>query len=65
MEREELQINAEQARIFARTVYCDISAYIQDHREEYQAFLLEEAEDSNEKNTTAHRPKGGNCQADQ
>lgn len=64
VERDELLIDAEYARIFARAIYRDIASYIQDHQEEYRAFLLEEAEDDNGKTTTTHRPKRGNSKAE-
>ncbi|MEG0692623.1 MAG: hypothetical protein RR444_06030 [Oscillospiraceae bacterium] len=49
MEQNKLNISTDQAKVFARAIYTNISAYIQDHQEEYQKFLLEE-ENADEKN---------------
>ena len=48
MEQIKVIISEEQARIFARAIYSNISAYIQEHQEEYQQFLLQEEKENGE-----------------
>ena len=38
---QKIDINSEQAKSFAYTIYKDIFAYVQSHQKEYQEFLLE------------------------
>ena len=56
------KISREQARIFAYAIYRDVAAYVTSHQEEYQKFIKSE-DDSDGKNTTAHRPKRGRRKA--
>lgn len=46
MEHDELQVllSKEQARKFARAIYADIAEYVENHREELEQLLKEEAE---------------------
>jgi len=37
-----VKINKKQAQKFARIIFADIEAYLQEHKEEYEAFLNEE-----------------------
>ena len=48
MERIKFNISNDQARVFARAVYMNISAYIQSHQEEYNEFLLQLEENEND-----------------
>ena len=41
MGQTDIVINQKQARIFARAIYKNVSAYIQTHQQEYEQFLLE------------------------
>ena len=48
MEQFDIVISQKQARIFARAIYKNVSAYIQTHQQEYEQFLLEQkGEDAN------------------
>ena len=62
MEDSEVKISRKQARIFAYAIYRDVAAYVASHQEEYQKFIKSE-DDSDGKNTTAHRPKRGRREA--
>ena len=44
---KEIKINKEDARIFARAIYRDISTYIQSHPDEYNNFIKEDFENEN------------------
>ena len=49
MGQTDIVINQKQARIFARAICKDVSAYIHAHQREYEQFLLEEkGEDAND-----------------
>ena len=37
----DIQINEKQAKMFAESIFADISEYVKDHKEEYNAFLTE------------------------
>ena len=63
VEHDEIRIEPEHARIFARAIYRDVGSYIQAHQEEYQAFLIEEAEDNDGEITTTYRPQRGEHKA--
>lgn len=39
---EAVVISQRQAKEFARMIYRDIRQFVEEHREEYEAFLLEE-----------------------
>lgn len=59
MGQTDIVINQKQARIFARAICKDVSAYIHAHQREYEQFLLEEkGEDANDKDQSPHRSKG-------
>lgn len=59
MGQTDIVINQKQARIFARAICKDVSAYIHAHQLEYEQFLLEEkGEDANDENQGTHRSKG-------
>lgn len=59
MGQTDIVINQKQARIFARAICKDVSAYIHAHQREYEQFLLEEkGEDANDENQSTHRSKG-------
>lgn len=62
MDDSEVKISREQARIFAYAIYRDVAAYTASHQEEHQQFIKSE-DDSDGKNTTAHRPKRGRRKA--
>lgn len=47
MEQIKIVISEEQARVFARAVYRNVSAYIQAHQEEYKEYLLQLEEKEN------------------
>ena len=42
METVNIRIDDNQAKIFARAIYSDITAYIEFHQDEYQRFLLKQ-----------------------
>lgn len=42
MEQPKINISNNHAKVFARAIYMNIYAYIQDHQKEYQNFILEE-----------------------
>lgn len=48
MEQSDITISQIQARIFARAIYKNVSAYIQTHRQEYEEFLLLEQKGNGE-----------------
>lgn len=54
MEREDYCISREQCRIFARSIYKDISAYIQQHKAEFEKYVREEKENENPKEEKGH-----------
>ena len=54
----EIIVNENQAKIFARSIYIDISAYIQSHQKEYQEFLLQQEECKNGENKSTYWFKG-------
>lgn len=59
MGQTDIVINQKQARIFARAICKDVSAYIHAHQREYEQFLLEEkGADANDKDQSPHRSKG-------
>ena len=59
MGKTDIVINQKQARIFARAICKDVSAYIHAHQREYEQFLLEEkGADANDKDQSPHRSKG-------
>ncbi len=35
----DIQINEKQAKMFAESIFADISEYVKDHKEEYNVFL--------------------------
>lgn len=45
MAEPNIVLNAERAHQFAMAILDDIDKYIQDHQEEFNAFLLQEAEE--------------------
>ena len=58
MTQADLYISEKQARIFARAIYKNVSAYIQTHQKEYVQFLLEQkGVDEYEENQSTYRPK--------
>ena len=42
MEQLDIVLDQKQAKVFARAIYRDVSAYICAHKEEFEQFLLEE-----------------------
>lgn len=59
MGQTDIVISQKQARIFARAICKDVSAYIHAHQREYEQFLLEEkGEDANDENQSTRRSKG-------
>lgn len=59
MGQTDIVINQKQARIFARAICKDVSAYIHAHQREYEQFLLEEkGENVNDENQSTYRSKG-------
>lgn len=38
----QMELSIQQAREIAKSIYTDIDAYIENHREEYEAFLKQE-----------------------
>ena len=54
MEREDYCISREQCRIFARSIYKYISAYIQQHKAEFEKYVREEKENENPKEEKGH-----------
>lgn len=59
MTQADLYISEKQARIFARAIYKNVSAYIQTHQKEYEQFLLEQkGDDEHEEDQSTHRHKG-------
>lgn len=59
MGQTDIVISQKQARIFARAICKDVSAYIHAHQREYEQFLLKEkGEDANDENQSTHRSKG-------
>ncbi len=38
----DVKINKKQAQEFAKTIFADIESYINEHLDEYKAFLIEE-----------------------
>lgn len=59
MEQLDIVLDQKQAKVFAKAIYRDVSAYIQSHREEFEQFLLEEkGADENDEDQSPHRSKG-------
>ena len=52
MEERRSTITKEQGRILARSIYKDISTYIQLHNAEFKEFMLEEEENEHKKEHT-------------
>lgn len=54
---DKYQIETAHARLFARTIYRDISTYIQSHQKEFQEFLQQEKREGEQSNgdKTSHR----------
>ena len=61
MEQLDIVLDQKQAKVFARAIYRDVSAYICTHKEEFEQFLLlleEKGADANDKDQSPHRSKG-------
>ena len=59
VEQLDIVLDQKQAKVFARAIYRDVSAYICTHKEEFEQFLLEEkGTDANDKDQSPHRSKG-------
>ena len=59
MEQLDIVLDQKQAKVFAKAIYRDVSAYIQSHREEFEQFLLEKkGADENDEDQSPHRSKG-------
>lgn len=55
MEQSHIVISQKQARIFARAIYKNVSAYIQTNQEEYEQFLLKQkGDDEDDENQSPH-----------
>ena len=55
MEQLDIVLDHKQAKVFARAIYRDVSAYIWRHRKEYEQFLLEQkGTDAHEENQSSH-----------
>ena len=59
MEQRNIVLDQKQAKVFARAIYREVSAYICAHKEEFEQFLLEEkGADANDEDQSTHRSKG-------
>ena len=54
MGRKDYCISREQCRILAHSVYKDVSAYIQQHKAEFEKYVREEAKNENPKEENDH-----------
>lgn len=54
MKQPDFKLSDQQAYVFARAIYMDISAYIQSHQEEYQEFLLQIESEEQSKDEGTH-----------
>ena len=54
VEQLDIVLDQKQAKVFARAIYRDVSAYICTHKEE----LEEKGADANDKDQSPHRSKG-------